>query len=332
MGVGCGELGPDAPLERDRPHSTASSSNYRPIGETHGTKFGATASLDSFQRGIITVTFLGTSSLYITDGQTHLLVDGFFSRPGLLTTFYLDPDFSLIDAGLERLGRPPLNAVFVVHSHHDHVMDAPYIAYRTGAYLFGSPSTYNVVKGYGLERSIRFVEAEYNTTAAFGGFNVTFRQSLHAQTFLTNAEQPGFITQPLRRRPLGYSVLDFKEGRVYSLHFAHQSGYQFIVHASDNIGDATLAGLRADVVFLGAGTSYRQTDRDWERYLTLAVDRTYARMVIPIHWDNFFRPLAPPLSESLFADLYRVQNSIAARNLAYLKLDAWESFSMGAAP
>lgn len=85
------------------------------------------------------VTFLGLSTVLLDDGETALMTDGFFSRPGKLQTFLgrVEPDLQAITQGLQRAGIPggvgKLAAVIPVHSHYDHVMDAPEVARRTGA-------------------------------------------------------------------------------------------------------------------------------------------------------------------------------------------------------
>ena len=57
----------------------------------------------------LTVTFVGVSTLLLDDGESALLVDGFFSRPGLARVALgrLSPDLPRIDAALARLGLGP---------------------------------------------------------------------------------------------------------------------------------------------------------------------------------------------------------------------------------
>src|SRR4051794_40085522 len=66
--------------------------------------------------------FLGVSTLLFDDGETAVLTDGFFSRPGVVRTFIgrVRPDKRRIEAALARAGIDKLAAVFVVHSHYDH--------------------------------------------------------------------------------------------------------------------------------------------------------------------------------------------------------------------
>ena len=146
------------------------------------------------------VTFLGLSTVLLDDGETALMTDGFFSRPGKLQTFLgrVEPDLQAITQGLQRAGIPggvgKLAAVIPVHSHYDHVMDAPEVARRTGALLLGSESTANVGRGAGLaESQIRV--ARLGEPQQFGRFTVTRYPSRHAPTGFAGGE----ITAPLRK-------------------------------------------------------------------------------------------------------------------------------------
>jgi len=54
--------------------------------------------------------------------------------------------------------------------------------------------------------------------------------------------------------------------------------------------------VRADLVFLGVGGLGLHADQVIEGYWAEAVTTTCAKRVVPVHWDNFTRPLDRPLS------------------------------------
>jgi len=109
--------------------------------------------------GSLRIVFLGVTTILFDHGETAIMTDGFFSRPGLLTSFFckIRPDGARIDHALKRSGITKLAAVLTAHSHHDHVMDSPTVAKRTGALLIGSESTANIARGEGLEDQIRII-------------------------------------------------------------------------------------------------------------------------------------------------------------------------------
>src|SRR5262245_49940467 len=87
--------------------------------------------------GAVKVTFLGTATLLFDDGETQLMTDGFFTRPSLLTVGRgkLETDPKVVDAVLQKAKVDRLKALFVGHSHYDHVLDSAYVAKKTGAKL-----------------------------------------------------------------------------------------------------------------------------------------------------------------------------------------------------
>src|SRR5690606_22896334 len=106
----------------------------------------APASLTEPQPGSLRIQWLGTSSLLISDGQTHVLTDAYFYRIAQLSsvTRPMAPDVTRIDAALKASNIEKLDVIPVLHSHFDHVLDSPWVAMRTGADLAGSESSLNV--------------------------------------------------------------------------------------------------------------------------------------------------------------------------------------------
>jgi L-ascorbate metabolism protein UlaG (beta-lactamase superfamily) len=68
-----------------------------------------------------------------------------------------------------------------------------------------------------------------------------------------------------------------------------------LIQGSAGWKDGALATERADVAFLGlAGLGTRDASYT-DAYLREVVDAVGASLVIPIHWDDFTRPLSEPL-------------------------------------
>lgn len=242
----------------------------------------------------LTVAFAGTSTLHFSTASASVLLDGFFSRPGMLrvTTGKIAPDRDEVAEGLERLGVERLDAIACVHSHFDHALDAPLIAEITGANLLGSESTANLGRGHGLpESQIRVVDDQ---PLVYGDLTVTFVDSIHSP----GDRIPGTIDEPFSP-PASYKR--WKTGTCYSIFFEHAAG-TVLVQASTNFVAGALDGRTADVVYLGAAMLGKLGEEFFDSYWQEVVLATGARRVIPVHWDNFFKPADPAVALPYLAD------------------------------
>lgn len=236
---------------------------------------------------VLQATWFGVTALLLSDGERAVLVDPFFTRPPGFLNMVLNreiaPDEALIREWLLKLGDLRIDAVLVSHSHFDHGMDAGVVARLTGATLYGSQSTANIGRGAGLpETQIQVVQP--GESYAAGSFRLRFIESVHAGA--TGGTPVGDITAPLQP-PARY--LDYKLGGAYSILIEHPQGTA-LHHGSAGFIPGALRGLHADTVFLGVALV-----DNLEAYLQETVDAVGARRVVPIHWDDFTRPLSEPL-------------------------------------
>lgn len=236
--------------------------------------------------GKLTARFLGTSTIVISDGKTTIMTDGFLSRPSLgrLMLLPVSPRFRRIETALNRAKVTHVDAIFVAQSHHDHAMDTPYVAQRTGAKIVGSESTRQVALSVGFPGRIETLR--HGSRHDVGKFHVTVFQTPHSKP----TPFPGEIAEDLSRRAW---VEDYREGGNFSFLVEHPRGRILIVPARGcRIGQ--FQGVKADVVFLGIG-GLGVKEKLMIDYWKEAVEQTGAKSVFPIHWDNFFRELREPL-------------------------------------
>ena len=94
------------------------------------------------------ITYLGTTMLLFDDGKDQILFDCHVSRPSLLTCLMgrFSTDQQTADRIIQDYQINRLRGIFISHTHHDHVMDAPYFASMCHADIYGSPSAMNVAK------------------------------------------------------------------------------------------------------------------------------------------------------------------------------------------
>ena len=278
----------------------------------------------------LTVRFLGVTTLLISDGMISLMTDGFFTRPGSFLKIALGrkitPDQGVIRRGLQRAGIDQLAAVIPLHSHYDHAMDSPEVARQTGAALLGSESSANIGRGWGLpEAQIEMVAP--GEVYRFGDFSLTFISSAHVPMRVNVSRGGTEIEEPLVP-PV--APLDYKVGQVYSLHIQHPMG-TLLVHGSAGFVSGALEGFSAEIVFLSVG-GLAHTDREHKETLfSEVVGTTGATRLIPLHYDDFTRPLEQPVRmiprvlDDVGVSLdFLVEKAELQPGLALQMLPAWE--------
>lgn len=249
--------------------------------------------------GGLGVTFAGVSTLLIDDGESAILTDGYFSRPGLLSVGLgrIAPDRARIAAGMQRLlaASPTvtgLEAVIPVHTHFDHALDSGHVARAMGAVLAGGLSAAHVGRGAGLSEEQMLVVASGSTWRR-GGWTVRMFASEHCPP----DRFPGEITRPVVPPA---KATAYRCGEAWSIVLAHDTGRSVLVQGSAGFVEGALAGQEADVVYLGVGQLGLQDEAYQAAYWQETVRTVHARRVVLIHWDDFFRPLPmepddPPL-------------------------------------
>ncbi|MBI2702248.1 MBL fold metallo-hydrolase [Mycobacterium gordonae] len=244
----------------------------------------------------LAVTWMGVATLLVDDGTSALMTDGYFSRPGLaaVAAGKVAPSAARVDGCLARAKVSRLEAVIPVHTHIDHALDSALVADRTDAQLVGGDSAANVGRGHGLPAE-RIVVAASGVPMTLGAYNVTLIESHHCPP----DRFPGAITAPVRP-PVRASV--YRCGESWSALIHHRpSGRRLLIQGSAGYVTGALDGQRADAVYLSVGQLGLQPKSYIAEYWDETVRAVGARRVIPIHWDDFFRPLTKPLRALPFA-------------------------------
>lgn len=238
------------------------------------------------------VTFFGTTTLLFDDGKDQILFDCHFTRPSLLK--YIsgseETDTKLADELLKIHKVDRLRAIFVSHSHHDHVMDVPFAAKRTGAMVYGSSSALNVCRGRGVgEEQLHEFAAE--DIFEINDYRIKVIRSLHSKPTILNNDLGQTIDEPL---PMGAKLRDYKEGGSYDFYVEHK-GKKYLIRPSFNYIEHQLDGYTCDVLFLGVAGLAKADKATEKAFFAETVEKTKPSLVIPLHWDNFFSSLEKPV-------------------------------------
>jgi L-ascorbate metabolism protein UlaG (beta-lactamase superfamily) len=232
------------------------------------------------------VEWLGVSGYRITFEGRTLFVDPYLSRVpfrDLVLRRRTLPD----PAALDRFAAAPgeVVGVLVGHTHFDHAVDAPAIARRFGCRAYGSSSLLSLMALHGLAG--RAEEVEPYRRYEMGPFAVSFTPSAHSKLLLGLAvPYDGELTcEHLDALSPGA----YRCGQVWGISI-EVAGVRFYHQGSANLIDEAVRERGVDV-FL-AGIAGRGFTRDYWRRILPRLD---PGVVVPTHYDNFFRPLGRPL-------------------------------------
>jgi len=237
------------------------------------------------------LTWLGVSGYRMAYEGVSLFIDPYVSRVplrSLLLRRRALPDPSLLDRWIGRageIGADDVAGVLVGHTHFDHAVDAPAIAQRFHAPAYGSASLAALMRLHGLGGLA--VEVEPYRRYELGPFVVSFTPSAHSKLIL--GRRVPFDGELSCDQLHGLTPGAYRCGQVWGIRI-EVAGMSLYHQGSANLVDAALREEPVDVFLAGvAGRSV--TPRYWQRVLP----RLDPRVVVPTHYDDFFKPLGTRL-------------------------------------
>ena len=233
------------------------------------------------------VTYFGTTMLMLDDGKSCLLFDCHTSRPPMAKMVFgrIETDTALADQLIDRYDMKRIAAIFISHSHHDHVLDLPYFARAAEAEVYGSESTLNVARGGKVpEDRLHLFGKKW---VGIGSFRVRIIPSIHSKAHWYNDDLGQTIDRPLAQPA---RKKEYKEGGSYDF-LVENRGRTYLIRPSFNYIKGQLDGISADVLFLGIAGLGKADEETKRIFFAETVEKVSPKMVIPLHWDNFLKPL-----------------------------------------
>lgn len=236
----------------------------------------------------LVIRWLGTAGYELTSPEGYvLLIDPYVTRVGLgrYLTRKIAPDVGKIEAAFGRV-----DGVLIGHSHFDHVMDTPVIARRSGAHVYGSRSTANLMQGLGLPAAqCTALDKDTSTTFDVGPFKVTAVPSLHSRFAIGNkvpyaGEIPCTCDMHLRGS-------DYKCGDVFS-YLIDYHGYRCYHLGSANLAEDAVPREAQGVDLLLMCIAARFAT---ERFVPRALAAFAPASVMPMHYDFMWRDADKPM-------------------------------------
>jgi L-ascorbate metabolism protein UlaG (beta-lactamase superfamily) len=248
------------------------------------------------------VEWLGAAGYRLRYQDVVLLIDPYVSRVPLRTL--LGRRLALPDVGVINRTLPAsdnVEAVLIGHAHFDHAVDAPGLALRHSCKVLGSRSAAALMRAHGL--GAQAIEVAPYRPYTLGPFRVTFVPSRHSRLLLgLKVPFDGELTCEHIHclRPSAYRC-----GQVWGIHIEVAGATLYHQGSADLIDDA-IRHRDVDVFLAGvAGRSF--TPRYWRRIL----NRLRPDVVVPSHYDDFFRSLDAPMGYSWNVRLASVPDEVA---------------------
>ena len=234
------------------------------------------------------ITYLGTTVLLFDDGTDQILFDCNVSRPSIIEclTGRIMTKKSVADRVISKFEIDRLRGIFVSHSHHDHVLDAPYFALKCGADVYGSLSTLNVARGGNVPEERLFSYGD-SMEYSIGGFRIDIIPSRHSPAHWYNDNLGKTIDAPLRQPANRHQ---FNEGGSFDFLVSH-GRRKYLIRPSYGFLEGQLDDIHADVLFIGIGGMSKDSAEGHAKFFSETLEKVNPELVIPIHWDNFFAPL-----------------------------------------
>ncbi len=166
--------------------------------------------------------------------------------------------------------------ILVTHSHWDHLMDVAEVIRNTGAVACGSANTCKILGAAGIPPA-HIRQIEVGSQERLLDYSVEVLPGRHVRTPLDrvlNGAVRDNLSVPLR-------LVDYKMDSCFSL--LVQCGKTRILFGN--------FPARADILFINPN--------DLAGFYLPFIQAVQAKIIVPIHWDNFFVPLNRPIRPML---------------------------------
>ena len=243
--------------------------------------------------------WLGTAGFRLTMDGTTILIDPFLTRRSLSDTLGSVAVHS--DPGTVARLAPRADAVLIGHCHFDHAMDVPELA-RRGATVYGSSNVVDLLGLHGLADSA--VAVDPTTVHEIGPFTVRFVPSRHSKLLFGLAvPSDGELTCDSLD---ALSSSSYRCGQVYGIHIEVAGTTIYHLGSADLVEEDYRLGPVDVLMCCIAG---RSMTRDFTPRMLSTFD---PGIVVPHHFDDFFRPIDAPLGFSLNIDVSGFVDDVAA--------------------
>ncbi len=218
--------------------------------------------------------WLGTAGIELEFRGERILIDPYLSRFPIWNAILGRPKPKR-DLILRYLS--PARAVFVSHSHFDHLADVPNICLEFGPVAYGSPNTGAILRALDIPAG-QVKTVAVGDSISIEPFHVTFISGRHgriAGLLPYMGKLPAHLKPPMR-------LSDYRMDSMFSF-YVQTAQTSCLVWNSPEIRDIPPADILFFCPLWGA------------RSCAAVAAAAKVRVIVPVHWDDFFSPLDRPL-------------------------------------
>ncbi len=237
------------------------------------------------------LTWLGTAGFRLAYQGVVVWIDPYVTRLSLVDLVRR----RVVPASQEAIGRwiDRADAVLVGHTHFDHALDVPAIARRTGCNVYGSQSLGHLMQLHRLAPQAVVVEAHRDYEV--GPFKFHFVPSVHSKLALgLRIPYSGELTcdHVDELTPQAYRC-----GQVWGI-WIEVAGMRFYHQGSADLLEDEIRDRDVDVFLCGiSGRGFTPN------YVDRIVRKLAPKLIVPTHYDDFFRPLEDKVQFSFNVNL-----------------------------
>jgi len=166
------------------------------------------------------------------------------------------------------------DAVFVTHSHWDHLIDVPQVVAQTGARVYGSETTLNICRARGVPQNKLTLIGHGQRFDLAQGFSVQVIRSKHKEP----VGAPGFYTRvPAALNNRAHYLC----GDVFAFLF-DINGLRLLNVGSSNLDVSAIKGTACDLFLCGVSNYFQRPG-----FPQLVHDNIAFKTFVPTHHDDF---------------------------------------------
>lgn len=267
----------------------------------------------------ITLKYLGFGGYYFSKGKAAFLIDPFFSPLGVfpLNLEKIATQTENVERGLQDIKSDiytNVDAIFITHSHYDHLMDAPYVfnhyldTTRTTTKIYGSSSTKALITPVVNSAHVVDIERKSGSIDSKGEWTYLNGGSIRVMPIITeHAPQFNKLVSiclywgqgvPIKTYETDVSqtrVTDWKVGETYAylIDFMEEEEINFRIYLLSSssapplgyVHEEVLKEHKVNLAILGAA-SFNNVDN----YPQGIIKHLQPEKLLLTHWEDLFKP------------------------------------------